>query len=124
LDKYLEWSRTFEVGSLVVGDTTVYRPLVDDEREYPVAITAGTSGSNLIARAYTWHSGTLSPKEITVTWPTVTTANNGSNSATTSRAWLDHVGRTVWTQAEDGVINYTRYSGGLVTKLLSAPNRW
>jgi YD repeat-containing protein len=114
-DEYLEWSRTFEIGSLVVGDTTVYRPLVDDEREYPVAVTSGTSGSNLFARAFTWHSSSLSPKEITVTWPTVTTANNGSNSATTSRVWLDQVGRTVWTQAEDGVIDYTRYSGGVVT---------
>ncbi|MEZ6014606.1 MAG: hypothetical protein R3F49_05795 [Planctomycetota bacterium] len=113
--QYFEWLRTFTVGSLVVGDTTVYRPLVDDERNYPTAITSGTSGSNLTARAITWHSGTLAPKEITVTWPTVTTANNGSNSATTSRAWLDQVGRTVWTQAEDGVINYTLYSGGLTT---------
>ncbi|MEZ6018422.1 MAG: hypothetical protein R3F49_25225 [Planctomycetota bacterium] len=116
--KYFEWSRTLETGSLTVGDTTVYRPIVDDTRDYPAAITSGTSGSNLTARATTWHTGTLSVKQVTVTWPAVSASNNGSATSDTSRQYLDEVGRVVWTKAEDDIIDYTEYAGGVVVRTI------
>lgn len=116
--RYFEWSRTFATGALSAGATTVYRPVTQDTREYPTAITSGTSGSNLTQRSITWYSSTLMVSGVASTHPAVSTANNGSNATTSSKQAFDLVGRITWSEAEDGVINFTEYSGGQPTAMV------
>jgi RHS repeat-associated protein len=79
-----------------VADSTVYRN------------TDGTGGETT-STAYTWFSGTVRPQSIQVTYPTVTTAENGPNSADVVTTFYDVYGRPIWTKDADGFLTYTEY---------------
>ncbi|MCH8942492.1 MAG: hypothetical protein IIA48_08680, partial [Bacteroidetes bacterium] len=100
----------------------VIRPVIDERRAYVDKITSGTSGSNLTEFVHTFHSGNeavLRIKQIQVKFPTVATANNGSNSATTTKRYVDTGGATAFVEAPDGTISYTLNSNGQVTKRIA-----
>ncbi len=99
---------TRTVGSISqaeVADQTQYRN------------TNGTGGETT-SYAYTWQSGTFSPASITTTLPTVTTAENGPNSATSVVTVMDSKGRPIWSKDQGGFLTYTEYDNttGAVTK--------
>jgi len=56
----------------------------------------GGSGAETTSYAYTYFSGTNAVESITTTLPTITTAQNGSNSANTTITVLDTYGRVIW----------------------------
>ena len=64
------------------------------------------SGDQTTTYAYTWFSGAIQPESVTTTLPTVTTAQNGSNSANSSIVVSDARGRMIWSKDEAGYINY------------------
>jgi RHS repeat-associated protein len=101
----------------------VARPFLDTAASYPVATTNVSDSTRLETTiAYTWYSATdtnvlyLVPKTITVTNPVVSTGNNGSNSATTSKRYMRTDGTTAFTEDADGTFNYSKFTNGQLTK--------
>jgi RHS repeat-associated protein len=67
------------------------------------------TGAQTTSFAYTWQGATTQIATQTTTYPTVTTAQNGSGSATFIIATLDAFGRQTSFQDEDGFIHSTAY---------------
>jgi RHS repeat-associated protein len=59
--------------------------------------------------AYTWQGSTAQPATVIVTLPTVTTAENGPNTATSTETVFDTYGRPIWEKDAGGFITYTAY---------------
>jgi len=115
-DAYLDLTLTHTTRTLETGDADVVRPLIASQRIYTTEITSGTTDSRLTSIDYTWHEIStktdvlyITPETIKTTYPLVTTANNGSNTATTSNIFLNETGQTEWTKSTDGKINYWLY---------------
>ncbi len=70
--------------------------------------TGGTGGQTT-SYAYTWQGSTAQPDQITVTKPTVTTAQNGPNSADSSTTAFDSYGRPIWLKDGNGILTYIAY---------------
>jgi len=86
------------VGSAIdtpVATDTVYRN------------TNGTGGQTT-SYSYTWYSGTAQEQSVTTTLPTITTAENGSNTANTTVTVYDTFGNVQWTQDANGFIDYAQ----------------
>ncbi|MCH8823064.1 MAG: RHS repeat protein, partial [Planctomycetes bacterium] len=121
---YLDLTLTHTTRTLETGDLDVVRPMIASQRIYTTEITSGTTDSRLTSIAYTWHSSTstnvlyITPNVVTTTYPTVTTGNNGSGSATTSKIFLNETGQTEWQKTTDAKINYWLYidEGGRLDK--------
>jgi RHS repeat-associated protein len=67
------------------------------------------TGAQTVSYTYTWKSGTAQAESITTTLPTVTTAQNGPNSATTATSVYDGFGRPIWMKDQAGFIRYVEY---------------
>lgn len=113
---YLDGSYTYETAELTVGSSRVARPFVASVREYPDAITSGTTGSNLTSISTTVHSGTLMPKVVTVTLPDVATGNHGAGAtSTTTKKYFNLRGENTFSRSMDGIITVQAYTNGQVT---------
>ncbi|VTU01332.1 rhs repeat-associated core domain-containing protein : YD repeat protein OS=Isosphaera pallida (strain ATCC 43644 / DSM 9630 / IS1B) GN=Isop_2419 PE=4 SV=1 [Gemmataceae bacterium] len=78
--------------------------------------TNGTGGQTT-SYAYTFAAGTNEIVSVTTTLPTVTTAQNGSNAATTVTTVFDAQGRPVWSKDQAGFLTYVQYdpaTGGVL----------
>lgn len=86
-----------ETGTAVPQALNTYYAI--DDTNFPVATTTqyrnddGTGGQTT-TYAYTWNGNR--PASITTTLPTVTTGQNGSNSATSTTTVMDGYGRMLW----------------------------
>jgi RHS repeat-associated protein len=91
-----------------VANTTAYR-------------NSNGTGGQTTGYAWTWNSGTVMPASLTVTLPTVTTAQNGPNSATSGSVVADSYGRPVWQKDPGGFISYVTYDDATwaVTKFIA-----
>ncbi len=115
-----------ESGTAVLQSTIQYYSRTDGSiTVYPVANqtryrNTGGSGGETTSYAYTWYSGTIQPEQVTTTLPTVTTAQNGPNSADTNTYVTDARGRVIWTKDGAGFLTYTEYdeATGAVTKTI------
>ncbi|MFL5330324.1 MAG: RHS repeat-associated core domain-containing protein [Gemmataceae bacterium] len=79
------------------------------------------TGGQMTSNAYTYASSSVRITQVTVTYPTVTTAQNGPNSADSMALDYDSYGRLRWTQDGDGFLNYMEYddaSGGLTKRIV------
>jgi len=111
--------------SILQGRTNYYSRTGGSMTVYPVADatvyrnTNGTGGQTT-SYGWTWLSGTVMPEKLTVTLPTVTTAQNGPNSATSVEAVADSYGRPRWMKDQAGFITYIEYDDATnaVTKLI------
>jgi YD repeat-containing protein len=79
------------------------------------------TGGQTTSVAYTWQSGTFAPESITTTLPTVTTAQNGPNSATSMVTVFDSKGQPTWSKDPGGFLTYTEFDNttGAVTKQIT-----
>jgi len=124
-DDYLDLTLTYpsdgSLQKLTVGDLTIPRALPSSFRQYTQAITSGTTGSIVTSLAYSFHSGPAANmvKARTVTNPTVTSANNGSNSATTTKTYLRADGTIAFREDENGIFSYSGYAGGQLVKSIA-----
>ncbi|MCI0463316.1 MAG: hypothetical protein L0Z62_40735, partial [Gemmataceae bacterium] len=84
------------------------------------ANTDGTGGRTTNF-SYTWFGSTAQVESVTVTHPTVTTAQNGPNSADTEIIYFDTAGRPIWHKDGDGALHYTAFDPvtGAVTKTIT-----
>jgi RHS repeat-associated protein len=122
--EYLGSSQDLTSQSLTVGATAVVRPLIDSSWVYTQDSTTTSAtgsaapGSYKTGRSYTFWTGAaaLMPQRITTTYPTVTTGNNGSNSATTDDRYLRKDGTTAFSVTTDGIFTYTQYTNGQLVK--------
>ncbi|HEX8339471.1 MAG TPA: hypothetical protein VF624_01050, partial [Tepidisphaeraceae bacterium] len=97
-----------------------------DQFVYPVASetqyrNADGTGAQTTTYAYTWYTDSLQAATKTTTDPVVTTAQNGSNSATSSVHFYDTHGRVVWSKDEAGFLIYNAYdltTGGLLKQIV------
>jgi hypothetical protein len=71
-----------------------------------------------------WQSTSFQPESVTLTLPTVTTAQNGRNSTDTITAYFDTFGRLTWAKDGDGYITYREYDSitGAMTKYIEDVN--
>jgi RHS repeat-associated protein len=112
-DQTLTWTST----SKAITDVTVVRPLIASDRVYSQAITSsGGTGSYATSYSYTYYS---SPAELSVdvrttTHPTVTTGNNGSNTATLAKHHFRKDGRIDLERTEDDITNFWKWTNGQV----------
>jgi RHS repeat-associated protein len=106
--KQLYTSRTVDTGNL--AERTIYP--VQYQRRYR---NTNETGQQETSYSYTYFSSALQPQSVAETAPTVTTGQNGSNSAEVFTSYMDSYGRTIWTKNEDGFINYFAYDAGTGT---------
>jgi RHS repeat-associated protein len=104
------------------ADTYIKRTAGGVDYFFPAATTQyrndnGTGGQTTTL-SYTWQGSTAQPASITTTLPTVTTAENGPNTATSSTVVFDGDGRPIWQQDAAGFLTYTAYDAatGAVVK--------
>ncbi|WP_439623362.1 RHS repeat-associated core domain-containing protein [Gemmata sp.] len=79
------------------------------------------TGGQTTSYAYTFVTGTNEVVSVTTTLPTVTTAQNGSNSVSTVTSVFDDHGRPVWMKDASGFITYVQYdpATGAVVKTIT-----
>ncbi|CAG0985620.1 hypothetical protein PHYC_02006 [Phycisphaerales bacterium] len=102
----------------------VARPMIGSTLVFHTATTTGTDSTKYHATSYSydWWSGTntsvlyITPKKITVTQPAVTTDNNGSGSANSTKTYLRQDGTTAFTEDADGSFTYTQFTNGQLVK--------
>jgi RHS repeat-associated protein/uncharacterized delta-60 repeat protein len=96
------------------GSTTVY-PVAD----YAVYRNADQTGIQVTSFTYNSWTG-HQPTSITTTLPTVTTAQNGPNSAASMTDVFDAYGRLTWSMDAGGFITYRAYDAatGAMTKFI------
>jgi RHS repeat-associated protein len=97
------------------------------------------TGAEETSYSYTYFSGTDQIESVTTTLPTVTTAQNGPNSSTSTVDVYNEQGQVVWTKDESGNVDYTAYdpaTGAVVEQInnvssaivssdsLTAPSGW
>ncbi len=68
-----------------------------------------TTGGMTTTSAYTWRGTSNRVATVTVTAPIVTTAQNGSATATTTAVSFDGFGRPQWTRDQDSFLTYLAY---------------
>ena len=112
-------------GPILLSDYTYFARTVGDDTIYPTASYTTYSnedgtGAATTEYAYTWYSGSFQYEELTTTLPVVTTAQNGSNTAATTKQWFDDHGKLAWSVNELGRVTYYEYSSltGQLTKTI------
>src|SRR5690606_23766780 len=78
--------REIQYTSRTAGDVTIYP---QSKTIVYQSDAGGGSDSVETSSAYTWHSGTVQMASHTTTYPVVTTAQNGSNSADSTEVVYD-----------------------------------
>jgi RHS repeat-associated protein len=113
-----------ELGTSVLQSTTQYFKLGSLAVVAPVATqtvyrnTDGTGGETT-SYAYTYFGGTR-PQSVTVTYPTISAAQNGPGTADSETTYFDVYGHEVWSKDADGFITYTaRDATGAVLKTIT-----
>ncbi|RNC81833.1 MAG: hypothetical protein ED559_08630 [Phycisphaera sp.] len=115
-DRDMTYDTTCLSESFGSGAYSVVRPVMDSDERFPTESTVTSTGQDT-TRGAVGHSGSpLVSKESTRTDPIVSTSNNGSGVATSSKSYRRTDGSTAFTEDEAGIFNYTLYEDGLMTK--------
>jgi len=82
---------------------------------------ADGTGPETLAISYTFYTGLSQVQSITVTWPTVSSAQNGPGAADTETAYYDTYGREIWFKDADNFLSYFAYdqATGALTKAIA-----
>jgi RHS repeat-associated protein len=70
---------------------------------------ANAGGAQTTTYGYTFAASSLRATEVTITYPTVTTAQNGPNTADAEAMKLDRFGRVTWFKDGGGFLTYREY---------------
>ncbi len=107
---------------LIGGDSNLIRPFQSTHHGYAVYKSTLTTDQVTTTMVPTMCSGKVVPEKIVITFPTVTTATNGSNTAATKEQYFAKDGSLLFEKAEDGAITYRVYTNGQLTKLIEDAN--
>lgn len=120
---YFDATRSYTTRGMVVGDVTIQRVDVSTSRAYHTeGTTESSSNYDETSYSYTFHSGTntsvlyVTLKQLTRTNPVVSTGNNGSGSATSTKRYLRKDGTIAFTESAGAIFSYIQLTDGLVTK--------
>jgi RHS repeat-associated protein len=82
--------------------------------------TDGT-GAQTTSLGYTWYASATAVESVTVTYPTVSAAQNGPGTSVQETTYFDSQGRATWHKDGAGFIGYLAYdmATGSVTKLIT-----
>jgi RHS repeat-associated protein len=100
-----------ELGTSVLQSTTQYFQLGSLAVIAPVATQTiyrndDVNSGQTTSYAYTYFGGTR-PQSVTVTYPTISAAQNGPATADSETTYFDVYGHEVWSKDADGFITYT-----------------
>lgn len=120
-DGTLTYPADASLQKMTVGAITIPRALPSASRSYTQPISTGSTGAVDTSLAFTFHSGAaaLMIKRQTITNPTVTTGNNGSGSATSTKVYFRADGTTAFQESADSIFSYTEYSGGQLIRVIA-----
>jgi RHS repeat-associated protein len=116
---YFERTQTWNVADAeeTSGDVRITRPLLASTKVYPDKDVPTTFYTTSYAYA-TWSGLPLTLETATVTYPAVSTGNNGSGSSDVSRVHYKKDGTIDFEKSAGGTVTYREYGNGLVTKLI------
>jgi YD repeat-containing protein len=79
------------------------------------------TGAQTANYSYTWFANSTAVESVTVTYPTVSAAQNGPGTSVQETTYFDSQGRATWHKDGDGFIGYLAYDMGTgsVTKLIA-----
>ncbi len=116
---YFDREYDYTNGSMAVGaDSNLIRPFQSTLHTYSVYKSTSTGNRVTTTMTPTVYSGEVVPETVVITYPTVVTGENGSNSATTKSQYFDKDGSLLWEKAEDAIITYREYTNSQLTKLI------
>ncbi|HEV2292459.1 MAG TPA: RHS repeat-associated core domain-containing protein [Tepidisphaeraceae bacterium] len=108
-------------GTLSTADDTLAYPLasytVYRHGDNPAEPHTDTGNAQVTQYSYTWVGNSAQMQSMTVEYPSVTTAQNGPNSADTETSFFDIYGRVTWHKDGDGFITHMKYdadTGGVI----------
>jgi len=122
---FVSWTQHATRDLSIAGGVNVTRPLVEKTRAFHTATTDHTDTAKYdeTTRTYAWWDNTtatdvlyITLKQVTTSAPAVNTGKNGSGSATATRRYLRKDGTTAFTESARGILQYTAYTNGQVTK--------
>jgi len=122
---FVSWTQYLTRDLSIATGVNVTRPLVEKTRAFHTATADHTDTTKYdeTTQAYTWWENTtttdvlyITMKQVTTTAPAVSTGKNGSGSATTTKRYLRKDGTTAFTESARGIVSYTGYTSGQVTK--------
>jgi RHS repeat-associated protein len=116
---YYDHEYEYTSASAAVGtDSNLIRPFQSTAHSYSAYKSTTTADRVTTLITETLYSGEVVPEKIVITYPTVTSGENGSGSATTHEQYFEKSGLLSWEKAEDGIITYRAYTSGQLTKLI------
>ncbi|MFN7021239.1 MAG: RHS repeat-associated core domain-containing protein [Phycisphaerales bacterium] len=122
---FISWTQYTTRDLSIATGVNVTRPLVEKTRAFHTATTDHTDTTKYdeTTQAYSWWENTtatdvlyITLKQVTTTAPAVSTGKNGSGSATTTKRYLRKDRTTAFTESARGIVSYTGYTSGQVTK--------
>lgn len=98
------------------GATTIY--VVAGDTVYR---NTDKTGAEKTSYAYTWFTDTVQPQSITVSYPAISSSQNGSGTSDQEVTVFDQWGRPIWSKDGAGFLHYTAYDlkTGAVVKTIT-----
>ncbi|MBY0526219.1 MAG: SBBP repeat-containing protein [Gemmataceae bacterium] len=104
-----------ETGTAILQDTEAYythtggSATVNPLATVTVYRNTNGTGGQTTSFAYMWFASSTQPESLTVTYPTVSSGQNGPGSADQEVSYFDTYGRTVWHKDAEGYLTYIGY---------------
>ena len=121
--------RTFDLDTAsvsIASAETLYRPHATAQYSYDEETTTSKTGTGARKRILTpvYHSGTLARANEEVEAPVVSTTNHGAGGSTGDKrnSYRDTSGRVTFSKDGLGVVSYSEYSNGQLTKSIRDAN--
>jgi hypothetical protein len=115
--------------AITLTSQNYYKATAGSTTTFPVAGTTryrntDGSGGETVSYTYTFYTQTVQPREVDVSQPSITTAENGPNAPDTFSLVNDSYGRLEWRKDGDGRLFYTAYdqATGATTKQIADVN--
>ncbi len=123
---YVSWTQYATRDLNIATGVNVTRPVVEKSRAFHTATTdSGASANyNETTRSFSWWSGTntnvlyIGLKQVTTTAPTVSTGNNGSGSATSTKDYFRKAGTLAFTESARGIVQYIKRTNDQVAAVV------
>ncbi len=124
---FVSWTQYLTRDLSIATGVNVTRPLVEKAREFHTATSDHTDTTRYdeTTQSYAWWNNTtgtdvlyVTLKQATTTAPAVSMGKNGSGSATATKRYYRKDGTAAFTESARGIVSYTGYTGGQVTKTI------
>ena len=125
-------SQSFDLGTAsasIAGSETLYRAHVMGNYDYDQLTTTSKAGAGVRKRGRDphYHGSSLARADEEVSFPIVSTTNNGPGGTagvdeTSRQAYRETDGRVTFSKSETGVVSYSEYTDGQLTRSIQDAN--